>query len=1162
MISVVVAMVGGWATPSSATPNVGILNESHAQFNTSSTTGNYTHVVSSGSNLALIVTVTVTLNQTLSSVVWDPDTTVSSNEQSLTCPAAQNFGIGSGSRRIAVCSLLNPTTSSGNGQVKITLGTAGTFTTSATTFSGISAVGAAVTSGSGKTFSSWANCSAVTGGYKCSVAVTTAVDDVVFDLAAQGVPTGTTRTFTATSGQTQRYTQESTTSGDRSSGATSVKIATGTSTTMEWTYTMPVSSGSVGQIAVPMTPASSISAITLRGAGQAARVAGQGTQISWQTEEEIGHLGFQVWRESADGGRVRVTKALLPGSVFATGDFPLAGARSYSIWDKASVPSGTRYWLEEIALTGGSVWHGPIQVQSLPTLPTLSLSALPNGGAAAARLPGESLATGDPGATLPSISIINRPSPPLPWRDESALSRVQSILQGPALGACDNAAANLASVKIGVARRGLYRITADTLFQAGLPSLVEPARLVLTTAGREVPLRILLTDSGALDAIEFFSDAVDTRDSDTRVLWLSEGASIGRSLRTLPLSQPRSLGPTSYFSSTEVRERSVYFAPLLNGPDSNFLGPIVSKAPVVQRLPVTGRIVDAARTPTLEVRLQGASLGSHQIAVSLNGTPLGDVNWQGRTLGTQSFSLDPTALLDGDNEVTFANSLGTESTALVERLAVGFTRAYRAVDDELEASAPAGASVSLRGFTSANLRVFDLTDAEPTELAVGIAPEGETFAVTLVVPGERGERLLYAVGSAQIRAAAYVEPNRPSALCAGPDGELAVIAPRSFFDALGPYVAARRAAGWSVDLIDLEDVYDEMTFGQPSALAITRLIKVRREREAAKTRYLLLVGDASFDPRNFLGKNRGDVVPTGLFDSAAFETASDDMLADLDGDGVPEVAVGRWPVREIPEVEALVARTLAFDGRTPFERGSLVVAGADANFSYADSARQTARVLPGAVRIVDAAGTGVAKDELLAAWAEGPSFVQYFGHGSVGVWTGLLSAADVPLLAASAAAGRTAVVSSMTCLNAFFHDVYQESLAELLLAAPGGPVAVWGSSSLDSAGLQRELGAAFAENLKSLSLGEAVRATKASVPGGESLVLLGDPTLFGRPSSAVVSEPASRAAPPSASGCGACLFAGHQRAALPAVGALILLAGCMAARRRRRTAENAHLRRP
>ena len=63
--------------------------------------------------------------------------------------------------------------------------------------------------------------------------------------------------------------------------------------------------------------------------------------------------------------------------------------------------------------------------------------------------------------------------------------------------------------------------------------------------------------------------------------------------------------------------------------------------------------------------------------------------------------------------------------------------------------------------------------------------------------------------------------------------------------------------------------------------------------------YLLLMGDASLDPRNREGNGNFDFVPTKLVDTGtpgdqtAIETASDDWLTDFDGNGISDIATGR-----------------------------------------------------------------------------------------------------------------------------------------------------------------------------------------------------------------------------------------------------------------------------
>ena len=82
-------------------------------------------------------------------------------------------------------------------------------------------------------------------------------------------------------------------------------------------------------------------------------------------------------------------------------------------------------------------------------------------------------------------------------------------------------------------------------------------------------------------------------------------------------------------------------------------------------------------------------------------------------------------------------------------------------------------------------------------------------------------------------------------------------------------------------------------------------------------RFLLLVGDATIDPRDYAGFGDADFVPTKLIalegETAELETASDDWFVDVDDDGLPDVAIGRLPVRTLDQANAIVAKTLAYE---------------------------------------------------------------------------------------------------------------------------------------------------------------------------------------------------------------------------------------------------------
>jgi len=92
-------------------------------------------------------------------------------------------------------------------------------------------------------------------------------------------------------------------------------------------------------------------------------------------------------------------------------------------------------------------------------------------------------------------------------------------------------------------------------------------------------------------------------------------------------------------------------------------------------------------------------------------------------------------------------------------------------------------------------------------------------------------------------------------------------------------------------------------------------------------------------------------------------------------------------------------------------------------------------------------------------------------------------------------------VVAMTCLNGYFQDPQEESLAEALLAGPGGAVAVWASSGLTDAASQVVIDEALLRLLfapgPAPTLGEVTRAAKAATSEMDirrSWILFGDPT--------------------------------------------------------------------
>ena len=146
------------------------------------------------------------------------------------------------------------------------------------------------------------------------------------------------------------------------------------------------------------------------------------------------------------------------------------------------------------------------------------------------------------------------------------------------------------------------------------------------------------------------------------------------------------------------------------------------------------------------------------------------------------------------------------------------------------------------------------------------------------------------------------------------------------------------------------------------------------------------------------------------------------------------------------------------------------------------------------------ADPGATEAALVDKLNAGPFLVNYLGHGSVEVWDGLLD----DTAAAGLSNGHPSIYVVMNCLNGFFHDLYTTSLAETLLEAPGGAVAVWASSTLADFDQQPMFNQEFLMGIGLKSLGEAAVAAKGAITdldARRTWLLFGDPTLLGSPAS-------------------------------------------------------------
>ena len=138
--------------------------------------------------------------------------------------------------------------------------------------------------------------------------------------------------------------------------------------------------------------------------------------------------------------------------------------------------------------------------------------------------------------------------------------------------------------------------------------------------------------------------------------------------------------------------------------------------------------------------------------------------------------------------------------------------------------------------------------------------------------------------------------------------------------------AEKTKGGHRAAVVETPSAYDRFSGGFVEARAIQALVR-HAARASGVLRHVLLVGDDSFDPLDYSGRGVPSFVPS-LFarDSGWGLVPSENLYADLDDDGLPDVAIGRLPVRTAVEADAVADKIATQEAALQALAGQLAVA--------------------------------------------------------------------------------------------------------------------------------------------------------------------------------------------------------------------------------------------
>jgi hypothetical protein len=797
---------------------------------------------------------------------------------------------------------------------------------------------------------------------------------------------------------------------------------------------------------------------------------GHDVHFEWTTIAEIGNVGFSLY-VLTEGGRQKVNDDLILSPV---GDSLEPVDYEYV----APNLSGNTFYIQDVDILGDVEWHGPFTI-------------------------------GRPYGARPLLD-------PIDWDAIQAEHEAKEAQRRGGWRQQEHPPVNLL-----VRGDGIYRASYESLRAAGLDLAGVPANHILVTnRGQSVPL--YLNKQGAFGPgsfIEFYGQGLDTLYTDTNVYRLEVAQGSGHRMPIDRTPIDRHAQPPQFYMETAAVENNRLYSVSPPGNDPWFDTRLVAVTqPVHGNFEVkVDNLVAGAAPANLFVNLWGASIQpqypDHHVMLHLNGELVANEWFDGLVEHPVTAELPAGLLQEGSNllRLTLPGDTGAKwDIVILDQYAVTYPRGFVARQDRLHFTA-AGGVFRVDSLSSNNVVVYRLQGSGPVRLErLQVQPVNGTYSVSFAGTNEGATYLISTVEELQ---EPIIAPARSITDITSGSAQYLMIAHPNFLEGLAPLVEFHQARGLEVRVVDVEEVYTQFNHGIFDPQAIRDYIIYAAHNMG--TEYVLLVGGDNYDYRNYQGHGGRSFIPSlyALTGSIARFVPVDPLYADVTGNGLPDLPIGRFPVRTNVELASIIDKTLAYSANDYTYTAVFAADKLDPKVSFTAVSETFIRSLGGNWNVqrahVDELPVSAARSVLLTAMNQGVALTSFVGHSNMLRWTfdGLFSSQDASSLTN---AGRPTVVLQWGCWNTYHVQPQYNTLGHaFLLSGDRGAAAVLGSSSLTLSSSEEALGRRLIPKIAQpgMTLGKAIQAAKEELAATQphrldvllGWTLLGDPALVVTP---------------------------------------------------------------
>lgn len=410
--------------------------------------------------------------------------------------------------------------------------------------------------------------------------------------------------------------------------------------------------------------------------------------------------------------------------------------------------------------------------------------------------------------------------------------------------------------------------------------------------------------------------------------------------------------------------------------------------------------------------------------------------------------------------------------------------------------------------TDENFRVYAIDqNGLPTEL-IDIERSIDSGSAQILVPQVNDINRYIVIQNEEYLTPLLKESHHSDVLLTGA-AEYLMISHPAFINDLTPLKSYHENNNISVKVVNVYDIYEQYSASRLDAQAIKSYIKDAVNVLGVKM--VLLVGGDSYDYHDYLSLGSLSFIPTLYKPTSEIlrYTPTDSALVDFNDDNVPDVPLGRFPVRTVDELSNLIQKTMQYAQKTYQDSILFVADNTEPDASFTSYSEDMIQALPQhwsfASAYLDNKSTDEIKNDIFNHSDSGLAMLNFFGHSGPSRWA-FEGVFDANNAAAMTNFDRPTVVNQWGCWNTYFVSPFANTLAhKFLLSGTNGAAAVLGPSTLTKVASEQILGNLSLPLLMTpnMTIGQAMIQAKQTMaednPDNLDVLLghslLGDPAL-------------------------------------------------------------------